>query len=391
MMDEQKIIKYLKSLTHFDPDKSWLRASKEELIDFMKHTSPRRNSVFAPFAFLHNMKFAAGALILVLFLGSGAGAAFASQESLPGDTLFPVKLFTEEVEKFLARSNETKVELSIKFADRRIKEVIQLTANTENQGDENQEEIKNNIERFKLEIERGEGFLAKLDIKHKKKQDILKLVLKFEGDLAKHQEILEDLEDVVPEQAKEAIRRAREASARGEIVSFKLVLKIESESEEGDEEEDENGEEDENQRGEERNIQGSIGAAQGKIGAAANKIDATERRINREKERRGEEFTSAAQTKLDEAKTLLEEARSDFEDEEFLSAFEKAQQVIRLSQDAKRLIKEEPSEEETDEEEGDEDEQGGEGEEEDEGDTGEGDTGEGDTGEGEGEGEETTT
>lgn len=358
-MNEDKIIKYLKSLVHLDPESTWLRATREELEAFVRSTRPPSRFGFPVFA--RNMKFATAVLVLILFVTSGAGAAFASQESLPGDTLFPVKLFTEEIQKFLSTSDEAKAELSIKFAGTRLKEVIRLSARTENQGEGGQQEIQKNIERFKLELKNSEGFLARLDINHKKKADTLKLALKFKENLAGHEEVLAGLEESLPEEARGAIRLAREAAANGRAVSLKIALKIENT--EGDEE----GEGEENQEEtEERNRRDNENRAEGKIGAASSKIAEVERKINQEKPKRSEDVIEKAQSKLAEAKTLLEETRSDFENGAFSSAFDKAQEVIRLAQDAEQIFNRGTSENEDEEEDENSDEGNGEDEEEEE-------------------------
>ncbi len=334
-MDEQKLITYLKSLVHLEPDKNWLLSGRDNLAKYMKGTLPSQPSWGRErFIFLRNMKFAAGAIALVLLLAMGTGSALASQESLPGDTLFPVKLFTEEVEKFLAQDEAKKLELSIKFADRRLKEIIMLSANSQ-AGNGNEEEIEKNLRRFRVEIEEGENFLAKIDVKEKKDKRTLTLVLKFEEGLGKHQEILAWLEEALPESAKEAIRLAREASERGEAVSFKISLKIEgSKEEEEDEDEDE-----------EKPAQG-IERLSGKIGAASQKVIEVEQHINRVEERKGEAFVAPAKKKLEEAKTLLAGLKSFLEgtssptETELEEAFRKAQEVIRIAEDAKRLLRE---------------------------------------------------
>lgn len=345
-MKESKIIIYLKSLRHLEPDRRWFFSTKKILKRFIKENPTLPQPFKGSFLFFRNPRFATAALALLLILTISGGAVLASQESLPGDTLFPIKLLTEEVEKFLARGDFSKVEISLKLSNKRLEEVIKLTS-FGNQ-EENQEHINKNLERFKMELKTAEGFLIKLDIKKKKDKETLKLVLKFEENLANHQEILDMIEDLVSDQANEVIRIAREALEKGEEVSFKIVLKIESEDQD---------EEELSQRGAEMR-------AQGKIKAASNKINEVERKINKAKEKKGEEFASQAQAKIEAAKSLLEQAQSDFENNDFLAAFQKAQEIIRLTQETKHILKEaekgiddddEDEEEDDEEEEGEED------------------------------------
>jgi hypothetical protein len=61
----------------------------------------------------------------VLSLMSGAGAVYASNDALPGEFLFPVKTWVEDIQLLLA-PDDVDVELAGKFASRRIDELIEL-------------------------------------------------------------------------------------------------------------------------------------------------------------------------------------------------------------------------------------------------------------------------
>lgn len=334
-MKESKLKKYLKFLKHLDLDQGWFLSDKKALQKFVKENPALiKQRSFDSLFFLRNFRFVSAIVVVILILGLGGGVVLASQESLPGDILFPIKLFSEEIEKFLARGDFSKAEISLKLTDRRLKEVVKLISFDDLE--ENQEHINKNLERFKMELKEIEGFLLKLDIKGKGDKEILKLVLKFEGNLARHQEILDEIEDVVPDQIKEIIQLAREASEESEEVSFEIVLKIENKNQENDDEDgdDEDGDDDNDelsQSGTERRVQG-------KITAASNKINEVERKINKVEEKKGEEFANQARIKLEEVKFLLEEAQLDSENSDFLTAFKKAQEVIRLAQEAKRIL-----------------------------------------------------
>ena len=66
-------------------------------------------------------------LILALVLGTGITTA-AAQAALPGDTLYPVKLWTEDARLDLAASPAALLDLHLQFADKRIDEAAQLLA-----------------------------------------------------------------------------------------------------------------------------------------------------------------------------------------------------------------------------------------------------------------------
>lgn len=339
-MKESKIISYLKSFAHLDPDKRWLLSDRKELAEFMEHTlrSQNRKPLFYILSFLRSPKFAVGALAFILFLGTGTGAAIASQESLPGDPLFQVKLFTEKIEKFVALDEAKKAELKIKFAGRRLEEAERLATFHA----ERAEHIQKNIERFQKEMEDTEDILDSLPFEHNRKNEMLRIALKLNIDSLRHEELLEKLESIVPESAKVAVQRAQEAYLKGRAVSLKIALEVENESEEdGKNNKDE----------EDATFQvGDQMKARGKIGAALNVVNAVEKRVERERERNGEESVAEAEAKLGEAKELLKGIEIDLENKEFISAFEKAHKVIRSAQEAKSFLVKKPGDDGEDEE-----------------------------------------
>lgn len=65
----------------------------------------------------------AAAIVLVMFL-VGWGTANASASAMPGDLLYPVKLFTERARFFLTLNTEDQAELRIVFSSRRLREAV---------------------------------------------------------------------------------------------------------------------------------------------------------------------------------------------------------------------------------------------------------------------------
>ncbi|MAX24161.1 MAG: hypothetical protein CMJ19_06625 [Phycisphaeraceae bacterium] len=65
----------------------------------------------------------AAAIVLVMFL-IGWGTVNASAGAMPGDFLYPVKLFTERARFFLTLNTEDQAELRIVFSSRRLREAV---------------------------------------------------------------------------------------------------------------------------------------------------------------------------------------------------------------------------------------------------------------------------
>ncbi|HSL86070.1 MAG TPA: DUF5667 domain-containing protein [Bacteroidales bacterium] len=64
-------------------------------------------------------------LVIVMFGGTTA-TVLASQNSIPGDTLYPIKTRLEQTRLSLARSTEARVELQLEFAEHRLDEIEAL-------------------------------------------------------------------------------------------------------------------------------------------------------------------------------------------------------------------------------------------------------------------------
>ena len=66
-------------------------------------------------------------LALAVVIGGGGITAYAAQESLPNDALYPVKLFLEDTTYSLTSDLETQVSLLTTFANNRIDEIVTLS------------------------------------------------------------------------------------------------------------------------------------------------------------------------------------------------------------------------------------------------------------------------
>jgi hypothetical protein len=71
--------------------------------------------------------------VILLITAGGTGTAYASQSSLPGDTLYPVKLGTEELQRVVTFDDAAEVELELKFAAVRLDELNEIVTTPEDQ------------------------------------------------------------------------------------------------------------------------------------------------------------------------------------------------------------------------------------------------------------------
>jgi hypothetical protein len=64
--------------------------------------------------------------IVLAISGLGVGTVYAAQDSLPGDTLYPLKLATEQAGMMLLRDDAARMERALDFAERRLEEMEAL-------------------------------------------------------------------------------------------------------------------------------------------------------------------------------------------------------------------------------------------------------------------------
>lgn len=83
--------------------------------------------------------------VAVVFGGAGA-TAYAAQESLPDQALYPVKIYTEELRLNLAADPEGQINLLLNFADQRVDEIAALLSKGEPVSQEVQERFQQQME-----------------------------------------------------------------------------------------------------------------------------------------------------------------------------------------------------------------------------------------------------
>jgi len=89
-------------------------------------------------------------LALAVILGGGGITAYAAQESLPNDALYPVKLFLEDTTYSLASDLETRVGLLTTFANNRIDEIVTLSSAGETVSQDVVEDLQSDLDTMLL-------------------------------------------------------------------------------------------------------------------------------------------------------------------------------------------------------------------------------------------------
>jgi hypothetical protein len=88
----------------------------------------------------------AALVVIMVITMMGGGTAYASQSTVPGDTLYQVKIGTENARLLVAGSSEAKAELNMEFASRRLGELTRVANNNEEKAKEAVNGYRRNLE-----------------------------------------------------------------------------------------------------------------------------------------------------------------------------------------------------------------------------------------------------
>jgi hypothetical protein len=169
----------------------------------------RHDNQMKPFAYVKRFSMSMTGVILAIVLavfGLGAGTAYASQASLPGDTLYPIKLATEQAGMILVGDDVARAERALSFANKRVREMEALAEEGRPQDlDLAVEEYGYALNMTLAEIERA-GYRGLAT------GNITALVAEA---TSRHFLVLDEVWDTVPDQAKTAIAHARNVSQTG--------------------------------------------------------------------------------------------------------------------------------------------------------------------------------
>ena len=132
----------------------------------------------------------------------GGGAVFAANDSLPGDTLYPIKLITEDARLTLSADPATQAELNLSFAAERAREMRQLAA----RGVSAPEEV---IVRMAQHTER-----AMAQIANARPEEIPALLEQTMERTRAQQQVLEEVGVGAPKETQAALQHAMQVTQR---------------------------------------------------------------------------------------------------------------------------------------------------------------------------------
>jgi hypothetical protein len=138
-IDPKSFLRQSKNTPLGQSDREFLATLRGELVHNMKIYPPveTRSPFFSAFSGMLLLPVSA-ALILILVVG---GTAFASQNSLPGDVLYPVKILTEEITVATSLTPQARSQARLSIASQRVQEASKLTERNTDKGNSNTEEF----------------------------------------------------------------------------------------------------------------------------------------------------------------------------------------------------------------------------------------------------------
>jgi hypothetical protein len=236
-MREKEIISQLNILKSIKPEESWVIESRNRVLSKAPcfgwtvieldrergHIVDNKSSILSRFmSFAGNRAAVAFMSFVILFVG-GALIVNASKSSLPGDSLYPVKIASEKVILAVA-SEEEKAKIEIEQAGKRLEELAVISWKTSDL--EQQQKVDQLIVDFEVKINSANKHLTKID-NNSEKAKIAKVINDQSG---KYVEILAKTTENLPTSLKEKVsdKLAKAIDSTEKINLSSLMVMVEN-------------------------------------------------------------------------------------------------------------------------------------------------------------------
>jgi len=152
--------------------------------------------------------------VIIAISALGTGTAYASQGSIPGDILYPVKLGTEQIQRVLTADGVKEVELELRFANKRLEEMESVIYKRPG-------EISVAVTGYERNLN-----LAIIEVEQIKNYEISARMLEMIAfDVSNHLYILEELEDSASEEVRGSIGNAIDIAINGHIKALRIMAR----------------------------------------------------------------------------------------------------------------------------------------------------------------------
>lgn len=160
---------------------------------------------------------AVAALFVALTLGGSGYVLAAADSSIPGDTLYPVKLAVEDMRLKTARTQKARVALEVEFASRRLHEVQQL-ATRPDQGVAHATVL---VAQFQDNLTKVSSATSELSLQSP--DDSGEVAMLFDEKLSDYKHTLSNTSSANPELQKE-LRKAISSVSRAQTQTLKVIV-----------------------------------------------------------------------------------------------------------------------------------------------------------------------
>lgn len=165
-MNDKQLFKEFKKISLFKPDQAWKAKNRELLLNQISSTQNVEktgcfNFALKSFSLIPQSAMVA-VFILAIVLGGGFLGLHASQNTVPGDSLYATKIFGEKAQFVFTFNNKNKASLSLEFAGNRAKEINQVLADTDVIEDKD-EKVEKLVIDFRKEIDGAKSRLEKIN------------------------------------------------------------------------------------------------------------------------------------------------------------------------------------------------------------------------------------
>lgn len=221
------IIEKLNTLKSVQPSEKLVVEMREEVLSKapvfcnLEHNYTEK-SIFS----LNNLfarRMAVSFAVVAFVLTGGLSVSYASRSSLPGDTLYSVKIASEGVQLAIS-SGDRKAEIEIEQAGKRLEEAVEISKNPSdiNQG----EKLKKLIVNFEEKINRAQSGLMEIEDNEKKAKIAKVINIQTE----KYTEVLattsENLTDVVKNDVSEKFASATDSNKKVNLDSLAVRIEV---------------------------------------------------------------------------------------------------------------------------------------------------------------------
>lgn len=313
-----------------------IKSETDHLLNYKANLNIKQISTFQKILFIHKLLIKKNIfipiLLIIALMGSSAGATYASQSSLPGEILYPIKIALEKVQESLIINDAKKTDLYLKFSSKRLEEIEKLA--DEQMADE--QIIKSVVINYQNELAKSNNILILNENNQEKTAEIAK---KIADSTFKNKLTLTKISGKIKNRnALNAIKNALEkASEHNDIATLILLENATSTVKVA------NSNIPINTLTDEAENYGLQIRVLNKISEANHKIVEAEKYLAK-KEAKGNNV-SAAKEQINNAKVILGEAENLLIQKNFIEAFLKAKEAHKTAQIAKKSAENKNNEE----------------------------------------------